>query len=359
MISVRHLQKVFHNPDGSSVQVLKDISCDIRKGDVICIVGPSGSGKSTFLRALNLLDPPTGGSITFEGEDVLAKGYPAHLLHRRMGMVFQDFNLFANMSVLDNVTVGPCKLLDMSREEATAMAMELLGKVDMADRASSMPDSLSGGQRQRVAIARALAMHPDILLMDEPVSALDPCMVGEVISVIRQLAGEGMTMVISTHAVRMAREISTRVFFMNEGVIYEEGSPEQIFNHPRRSATKAFIQDIHKLIYIVDGPGFDMLGMRSEITGFCTKYNIPHLAHAARFIVKEMVQEHLASWRPLTVRMTWSEIKEIAALDFMIEGLDTSPLKGLGPHDLDQVRSMSRNIIEEPTTRGFRVKVLL
>ena len=247
MISIRHLSKTFHNPDGSVVNVLKDVNCDIDKGEVISIIGPSGTGKSTLLRALNMLEPPTSGQILFDGQDITAKGYRLDALRRRMGMVFQSFNLFDHMTVIENIIYAPIRLLGISDADARAEAMTLLKKVGMSQKADVYPSSLSGGQKQRVAIARSLAMHPDVILFDEPTSALDPTMVGEVLSVIRQLASEGLTMLIVTHEMRFARDVSTRIFFMYDGIIYEDGSPEQIFEHPVHSVTKAFVNRIQKL----------------------------------------------------------------------------------------------------------------
>ena len=244
MIQVNHLSKSYTQPNGEVIQVLKDVNCHIKKGEVISIIGPSGTGKSTFLRALNLLDPPTDGEILVEGEDILRKKYPLNKLRQRMGMVFQNFNLFEHLSILENVTLAPIKLLGLSKEDAQKEAMQMLRKVGMAEKADAMPKNLSGGQKQRVAIARCLAMHPDIILFDEPTSALDPTLVGEVLSVIRQLAKEGMTMLIVTHEMKFAYDVSTRIFFMNEGVIYEEGTPQQIFENPQREATRAFTNRI-------------------------------------------------------------------------------------------------------------------
>ena len=217
MISVRHLSKTYHNPDGSSLQVLKDVNCEIGKGEIISIIGPSGTGKSTFLRALNLLDRPTGGEIIIDGENIIRKGYPAHLLRQKMGMVFQSFNLFPHMTVLENISLAPIKLLGMSKADANDQSLELLRTVGLAGKADVYPDSLSGGQKQRVAIARCLAMRPEVILFDEPTSALDPSMTGEVLSVIRQLARQrDITMLIVTHEMRFARDVSTRVFFMKK-----------------------------------------------------------------------------------------------------------------------------------------------
>lgn len=357
MISIRHLSKTFHNPDGSVVNVLKDVNCDIDKGEVISIIGPSGTGKSTLLRALNMLEPPTSGQILFDGQDITAKGYRLDALRRRMGMVFQSFNLFDHMTVIENIIYAPIRLLGISDADARAEAMTLLKKVGMSQKADVYPSSLSGGQKQRVAIARSLAMHPDVILFDEPTSALDPTMVGEVLSVIRQLASEGMTMLIVTHEMRFARDVSTRIFFMNEGIIYEDGSAEQIFEHPVRSATKAFVNRIQKLVFEISGDDFDKLDMHTGINAFCIKYNIADKAVQAISIADDMIQNHLASIRPLTFRLTYTELTSETALDFMVEGLTESPfVTGKFP---DTIRAQVKDIIQEPTTRGFRVKILI
>jgi ABC-type polar amino acid transport system ATPase subunit len=361
MITVSHLSKTFVNPDGKVLTVLKDVNCEINSGDVISIIGPSGTGKSTFLRTLNLLDPPTGGSILLDGEDILVKGYPVHKLRQKMGMVFQNFNLFDHMTVLENVMYAPCKILHMPKELAREESLALLRKVGMSDKADVRPSSLSGGQKQRVAIARCLAMKPEAILFDEPTSALDPTMVGEVLSVIRSLAKEGMTMLIVTHEMKFARDVSTRIFFMNEGIIYEEGSPQQIFEAPRRSATKAFVQQIHKEVFELNSPDFDFPGMYTRMTRFCIKYNIPEKRETTETITQLMVDEIMADYRPLTVRITHSDLSEITALDFMVENLETSPLQaeGVNPASLEKIRSLCKEVIEEPTTRGFRVKLIL
>ena len=357
MISIRHLSKTFHNPDGSVVNVLKDVNCDIDKGEVISIIGPSGTGKSTLLRALNMLEPPTSGQILFDGQDITAKGYRLDALRRRMGMVFQSFNLFDHMTVIENIIYAPMRLLGISDADARAEAMTLLKKVGMAQKADVYPSSLSGGQKQRVAIARSLAMHPDVILFDEPTSALDPTMVGEVLSVIRQLASEGMTMLIVTHEMRFARDVSTRIFFMYDGIIYEDGSPEQIFEHPVHSVTKTFVNRIQKLVYEIGNDEFDQLDMHSGINAFCIKYNIADKASLAISIADEMIQNHMASVRPLTFRLTYTELTGETALDFMVKGLTESPFApGKFPED---IRSKAKDIIQEPTTRGFRVKIML
>lgn len=356
MISIKHLSKTFHNPDGSTLTVLKDVNCDIDKGEVISIIGPSGTGKSTLLRALNMLEPPTGGEIWVDGENIMAKGYRLDLLRQKMGMVFQGFNLFEHMTVLENIIYAPMELRKADGKEAREEAMELLKKVGMAQKAHVYPSSLSGGQKQRVAIARALAMHPEVILFDEPTSALDPTMVGEVLSVIRQLAKEGMTMLIVTHEMRFARDVSTRIFFMNEGVIHEDGTPAQVFDNPRRSATKAFVNRIQKLVYEIENDDFDYLQIHTGINCFCLKYNIPEKAEPAYSLVKEMLFEHMRGYRPLTLRLTYAELSGDTALDFMVEELTESPLS---PEKAESIRSRTKGLVEEPTTRGYRVKILL
>ena len=356
MISIRHLSKTFRNPDGSTVTVLRDVSCEIGQGEVISIIGPSGTGKSTLLRALNMLEPPTGGEILVDGENIMAKGYPLDKLRRKMGMVFQGFNLFEHMTVLENIIYAPMRLRGVTRAQAEEEALELLKKVGMAQKAGVYPDSLSGGQKQRVAIARSLAMHPEVILFDEPTSALDPTMVGEVLSVIRQLAKDGLTMLIVTHEMRFARDVSTRIFFMNEGIIYEDGSPEQIFGHPVHSATKAFVNRIQKVVFEVDSDSYDFLQIHTGINQFCLKYNLSDKSEPAYSLVKEMLFGHLRSLRPLTVRLTHAELSGETALDFMAEGLQESPLPDTAREAL---RAQVKDLVEEPTARGFRVKLLL
>jgi ABC-type polar amino acid transport system ATPase subunit len=357
MISIRHMSKSFSNPDGTRLSVLKDVCCEIDKGEVISIIGPSGTGKSTLLRAINMLEPPSGGEIWVDGENITSKGYPLHRLRRKMGIVFQGFNLFEHMTVLQNITYAPVRLLHIPEDQARQEAMELLKKVGLSQKASVYPDSLSGGQKQRVAIARSLAMHPEVILFDEPTSALDPTMVGEVLSVIRQLAKDGLTMLIVTHEMRFARDVSTRIFFMNEGIIYEDGSPRQIFEHPVHSATKAFVNRIQKLVYVIDSDEFDYLQIHTGLNQFCLKYNLSALAPAAYDIVKEMLFVHLRGIRPLTLRMTYAELSGETALDFMVEGFTRSPLPDESA--LGGIRSRVKDIVEEPTTRGFRIKVKL
>ena len=239
LIRVEGLQKNFNG-----VEVLKGVDLSVYKGDVICIIGPSGSGKSTFLRCLNMLEKPSGGKIYFEGADLMDKHTDLNLHRQKMGMVFQQFNLFPHMTILENLTCAPVMLKRVTREEAEAKALDLLGRVGLRDRADSYPNQLSGGQKQRVAIVRALCMEPDVMLFDEPTSALDPEMVGEVLDVMKELARAGMTMAVVTHEMGFAREVSNRVIFLDDGIIMEEGSPAEIFGAPKSERLQSFLNKV-------------------------------------------------------------------------------------------------------------------
>lgn len=239
LIEVRGLCKSFGGND-----VLKHITTDIKKGEVVFVVGPSGSGKSTFLRCMNLLEQPTGGQIFFEGSDITAKGVDVDRLRRKMGMVFQQFNLFPHMSILKNMTLAPVKLLGLSEADAQAEAEKLLARVGLLDKKNAYPDQLSGGQKQRIAIVRALMMKPDVMLFDEPTSALDPEMVGEVLTVMRELAEEHMTMIVVTHEMGFAREVADRVMFLDGGDFVEEAPPAEFFSHPKSERLRSFLSKV-------------------------------------------------------------------------------------------------------------------
>ena len=226
------------------IRALDGVSAEIHKGEVVVVIGPSGSGKSTFLRCLNLLELPTGGQILFDGVDITDKNCNINLHRQKMGMVFQHFNLFPHMTILKNMTIAPMQLLHKSKEEAEKTALELLGRVGLADRANAYPSQLSGGQKQRVAIVRALAMQPEVMLFDEPTSALDPEMVGEVLEVMQELAKSGMTMVVVTHEMGFAREVADRVLFMADGKLLEEGTPDEIFTHPKSERLQDFLAKV-------------------------------------------------------------------------------------------------------------------
>ena len=241
LIEVKDLKKYFN---GGEVKALDGISVDICKGDVIAVIGPSGGGKSTFLRSLNLLEKPTSGSILFDGVDITGKKVDLPLHRQKMGMVFQHFNLFPHKTILQNLTMAPIRIRKMPKAEAEEKAMALLQRVGLADRADAYPAQLSGGQKQRVAIVRALAMEPEVMLFDEPTSALDPEMVGEVLEVMRELAVGGMTMVVVTHEMGFAREVGSRVLFIDNGKLCEEGTPEEIFDHPKSPRLQSFLEKV-------------------------------------------------------------------------------------------------------------------
>ena len=243
LFEIKDLQKKF-----GSLTVFDGLSETICKGDVVVIIGPSGGGKSTFIRCLNLLEQPTAGKIYFEGEDITAKGFDVNKHRQKVGMVFQQFNLFNNLTVLENITISLTKVKKQSEEESKEKALKLLKRVGLEDKANAYPSQLSGGQKQRIAIVRALAMEPDVLLFDEPTSALDPEMVGEVLQVISDLACDGITMVVVTHEMGFARKVGTRVLFMDGGQIAEQGTPEEIFEHPQNARTKEFLSKVINVI---------------------------------------------------------------------------------------------------------------
>lgn len=286
MIRVENLTKTF-----GQQTVLNGITAEIHAGEVVSIIGPSGTGKSTFLRCLNLLDQATGGRIFVDGKDLLARGTDVAAVRQRMNMVFQSFNLFPHLSALDNLTLAPMHLKKVPRETAEREAIELLRLVGMAEKRHHFPDQLSGGQRQRVAIARCLAMKPDVILFDEPTSALDPTMVGEVLSVIRRLASKGMTMVIVTHEMDFARDVSNRVFYMDEGGIYEEGTPQHIFDNPQRPRTIAFVNRLRNYECRVRSPDFDLYAIHAGIEAFCDKHLLFHTARHNLLLAVEEVLE--------------------------------------------------------------------
>lgn len=343
MISVRHLSKKF-----GDIVVLRDINVEIKQGEVISIIGPSGTGKSTFLRCLNLLERPSGGSIIIDGNDILAKNADVPKLRQKMGMVFQSFNLYAHLSVLDNLTLGPIKLLNKRKPEAEAKAVELLKLVGLLDKRDSFPDELSGGQKQRVAIARCLAMEPEIILFDEPTSALDPTMVSEVLAVIRRLAKEGMTMAIVTHEMDFARDVSNRVLYMDEGLIYEEGTPDQIFDNPRKEKTRAFINRIRSFSFKIESPDYDLYAMNAEIEAFCEKHVLPRkMRHNALLLVEELLA--LYDLRQCQVELTLAYSEKQDRLELVLEspGAAFNPLdSGNAPDEigLNIIAGLSENV---------------
>lgn len=284
MIEISHLRKEY-----AGVTPLADISTVISSGDVISIIGPSGTGKTTLLRCINLLDRPTGGKIVFDGEEITATGYDVTRARRKIGMVFQSFNLFDHLTVIENVMLGQVEILGRSRQEAYEKGMMHLKQVGLADRKMAYPSMLSGGQKQRVAIARALAMDPEIILFDEPTSALDPSMVGEVESVIRSLSESGTTMMIVTHDMSFARSICNRVFYLDEGIIYEEGTPEKIFDNPEKDRTRRFIRQLKVLGFKIDPVSYDVHHLYGQIDEFCLKNRlVEQTANKLRLVVEEL-----------------------------------------------------------------------
>ena len=338
MIVVEHLRKEFPN-----VTPLKDVSTEINKGEVISIIGPSGTGKSTFLRCLNLLEQPTSGRIYVDGEDITAEKCDITKVRRKMGMVFQSFNLFANLNVIENVISAPVNVLKIPKAEAVGRAKELLKRVGMLEKAYNYPDELSGGQKQRVAIARAIAMNPEIILFDEPTSALDPTMVGEVLTVIRSLAKEGMTMMIVTHEMRFARDVSTRVFYMDEGVIYEEGTPEQIFENPKKEKTMQFIKRLKTLTLDVKSTAFDFIGMCTEIEVFGQdNLMTPKLIRNLNLVFEELTAATLVKrpdTLPIHMEIEYSGVDESARVAITYGGTSYNPL--------DEDVSLSAKIVKK------------
>lgn len=315
MIRVEHLAKKF-----GDLVVLRDVSIEIKKGEVVSIIGPSGTGKSTFLRCLNLLDRPSSGSIFVDGLDLLDARTDVAKIRQKMNMVFQSFNLFAHLSVLDNLTIAPVKLRGVARADAERRALELLRLVGLAEKAGSYPDELSGGQKQRVAIARCLAMEPEVILFDEPTSALDPTMVSEVLAVIRRLARDGMTMIIVTHEMDFARDVCNRVLYMDDGGIYEEGPPQAIFENPQREKTRAFINRVRAFNYHVASPDYDLYAMNAEIEAFCEKQILPRrMRHNVLLLVEELLQIYLPACDAGGVDITVAHSEKKASVEIVCQ----------------------------------------
>ena len=325
-IRIEHLRKEYAN-----VTPLKDVSVEISKGDVISLIGPSGTGKSTFLRCLNQLEIPTSGVVTVDGEVITDPKCDISKVRRKMGMVFQSFNLFTNLNIIENVIAAPISLLKEPREEAYQKGMELLRRVGLAEKAENFPEELSGGQKQRVAIARAIAMNPEIILFDEPTSALDPTMVGEVLAVIRSLAKEGMTMMIVTHEMKFARDVSNRVFYMDEGGIYEEGTPEEIFDSPKKEKTRIFIKRLKQLSIKVKSPDDDIVGIVSEIEEFGRNNLLsPKMIRNMQLCIEELVVQNISvisdrSGMPIDISADYSETDGSVAMDITYGGEKFDP----------------------------------
>ena len=327
MIRIEHLRKEY-----PTAVPLKDVNVEIHKGDIISVIGPSGTGKSTLIRCINLLDKPTSGKVIIDGEEITAKGSDVARIRRKMGMVFQHFNLFPHMTVIENIMAAPMDLLGLSKQEAYDRAIELLRKVGLGDKAFNYPDVMSGGQKQRVAIARTLAMEPDIILFDEPTSALDPTMIGEVQAVIRDLAKQGTTMIIVTHEMNFAREICNRVFYMDQGGIYEDGTPEQIFDNPQKERTRQFICHLKVLEYSITSHDFDFIGLNTQIEEFGRKHRISQrkIYNIQAFVEEMCVQILLPQMKDpfeMLVTIEYSEEKDSANVVLRYGGAAFDPTK--------------------------------
>ncbi len=342
MISIRHLKKVFPN-----ATPLLDVNAEIGRGEVVSIIGPSGTGKSTFLRCINRLEDPTAGEILIDGKSITAPSADVPSLRRKMGMVFQSFNLFNHLTVLENIMVAQVDLLHRSKKEAYEKAMELLHRVGLADKALNLPEELSGGQKQRAAIARTLAMDPEIVLFDEPTSALDPTMVGEVLAVIRNLSKQGLTMLIVTHEMKFARDISTRIFYMDEGVIYEEGTPEQIFEHPQKEKTRQFIRRLKVFEEKFSGGSMDYVGVVNRLHNFAEKNQISgKMSRNMLYVFEEIVAQSLvlkiADTEEICMVMEYSGENEGLVAKIEYGGKSLNPL--------DDIDDVSRRVVELATS---------
>ena len=289
MIEIKDLRKEF-----DSVTPIENLSVTINDGDVISLIGPSGTGKSTFIRCINLLEKPTSGQVFLDGEEITAKGYDLRKARQKMGMVFQSFNLFGHLTVIENLMIAPMKLLGKSKQEAYDTAMDQLTKVGMSKKALSFPDELSGGQKQRAAIARTLCMDPEVILLDEPTSALDSTMIAEVQDVIRDLSKSGKTMIIVTHEMEFARAISNRVFYMDQGGIYEEGSPDEVFENPKKDLTRRFIRRLKVFETLIDDREYDFIELGAELERYLTKNDVSASdKYRIRLVVEELIQQIL------------------------------------------------------------------
>lgn len=323
MIEVTKLSKSF-----GALDVLKDVSCSIKKGEVISIIGPSGTGKSVFLNCLNGLLEPDSGNILINDVDITSKKTNINLVRKSMGMVYQNFNLFSHLTVLENITLAPIKILKLPKKEAIARAMELLKLVCLTEKASSFPKSLSGGQQQRIAIARALAMNPEFILFDEPTSALDPTMVSEVLAVIRKLASEGLTMIIVTHEMKFACDVSTRVFYMDECGIYEQGTPEQIFSNPSKPKTRAFINKIRSFEYFISSKYFDLYEFNGKLEEFLKKQMFTDKQIGTIELVSEELLYNIIPEGNASFNVQYSEKSNITEITVAYGGEEQNPLEG-------------------------------
>ncbi len=322
MISISHLEKKF-----TEATPLKDVNAEIKKGDVISVIGPSGTGKSTLLRCINMLDPPTKGKIIINGQDVTDKKTDLCKVRHKMGMVFQSFNLYSHKMVVENVMMAQMDLFKVPKQEAFDEAKKYLKMVGLGERLYAYPDELSGGQKQRVAIARCLALKPEIILFDEPTSALDPTMVGEVQAVIRNLAEQGLTMMIVTHDMKFSREIANRVFYMDEGVIYEDGTPDEIFDNPKREKTRAFVKRLKTLEIEINSKDFDLYNVNAQIETF-GKYNFmaqKQLQNIELVLEELIVNNILKHTDKISIGIRYYEVDGCTEIDLSYLGKELNP----------------------------------
>ena len=354
MIRLEHVKKVYPN-----VTPLKDVNAEIHDGDVISIIGPSGTGKSTLLRCINLLERPDGGRIFLDEDEITSPKCNVPKIRQRMGMVFQSFNLFGHLTVIENIMLAPVKLKGASRQEAFDEGMKLLRQVGLAEKMLNYPHELSGGQKQRIAIARALAMNPDVILFDEPTSALDPTMVGEVQAVIRDLAKTGKTMMIVTHEMNFARTVSNRVFYMDDGGIYEDGTPEQIFTKPQKDRTRRFIHRLKVLELNITSRDYDFPGTVSAIEEYCRKNLVsPHTCNRIQLTFEELVQQILLpelATPKLDVVIEYSEDGE-AVMTVNSDAMTTNPLDGADELSLAVLRGATSEITYSEGSLKLSVK---
>ena len=355
MIRLEHVKKVYPN-----VTPLKDVSAEIHDGDVISVIGPSGTGKSTLLRCINLLERPTAGRIFIDKDEITSPKCNVPKIRRKMGMVFQSFNLFGHLTVIENIMLAPVKLKGVSRQDAYDEGMKLLRQVGLAEKMLNYPHELSGGQKQRIAIARALAMNPDVILLDEPTSALDPTMVGEVQAVIRDLAKTGKTMMIVTHEMNFARTVSNRVFYMDEGGIYEDGTPEQIFASPQKDRTRRFIQRLKVLELAIKSRDYDFPGTVSQIEEYCRKNLVsPHTCNRIQLVFEELVQQILIPGlsRPeISVIVEYSESDGGAVMTVHSDAMTTNPLDDADELSLAVLRGAAQKIEYSANTLKLSIK---
>ena len=356
MIKIENLCKKY-----GDLSVLENVSTEIHKGDVVSIIGPSGCGKSTFMRCLNLMEQPTSGKILIDGQDILADGADVCKLRQKMGMVFQSFNLFSHLMIIENIMLGPVNLLKKDKQEAYDEGMKLLEMVGLTNKAFAYPDELSGGQKQRIAIARTLAMHPDIVLFDEPTSALDPTMVSEVLAVIRKLANDGMTMMIVTHEMNFAKNVSNRIFYMDEKGIYEDGTPEQIFDNPQKPKTKEFIYKIRTCNYEITDKRFDLYEFNSEIESFLKKQlfsdkRINNVLLVCEEIIFNLLFNNLGKdFSPIEFTLKYSEKNDETIIEFRNDKINKNILKSSDEVAMSIIQKYTQNLNVEANTITLKI----